>query len=438
MIEIETRLKLKFAGVPYLPGYNHFCKPYEIEKTLSVHDPRRKPGVQAWKSLTSTTRTNDELDKVDRVHKMFYQREGGRGIGGPLELHCGQVRGGIPKEDIFAFVGATQEEGTGPQSNMLVTTEPSVRLSHVYIRYMKDQTAKELPNLDKYHAAVARQAPNNLDRTVPTSLISLATIQKALVELGYDRIPDDRVPEFARYQLSHFNFREGMVVWSTADGSLHQGIGKDHFARDLNKAAAAFSPLSQETSQPKRIVTGNWGCGAFYGVSALKALTQWAAASAVQRPLVYFPFDGIMPVRDLVMLCLIAKKAVEGNITVKKLVEVLDNLSEKKAWPNNRAQPDSDGDLVDLRVDELLDEVWNGLFPGEDLPTGEEKIVLLNSKEEKLEIKVPEAILSRKGPDFESRRALAKSFWGEKLHNDNLISQSPYNAMASKKEGQSL
>jgi len=40
----------------------------------------------------------------------------------------------------------------------------------------------------------------------------------------------------------------------------------------------------------KRIITGNWGCGAFGGNLQLKFLIQWMAASLVGRELVYCPF----------------------------------------------------------------------------------------------------------------------------------------------------
>ena len=40
----------------------------------------------------------------------------------------------------------------------------------------------------------------------------------------------------------------------------------------------------------KRIITGNWGCGAFGGNLQLKFLIQWMAASLVGRDLVYCPF----------------------------------------------------------------------------------------------------------------------------------------------------
>jgi poly(ADP-ribose) glycohydrolase len=56
--------------------------------------------------------------------------------------------------------------------------------------------------------------------------------------------------------------------------------------RELNKARSGFG---RDAAQ-RPIASGNWGCGAFGGDPALKAVIQWLAASAEGRTLRYFPF----------------------------------------------------------------------------------------------------------------------------------------------------
>lgn len=56
--------------------------------------------------------------------------------------------------------------------------------------------------------------------------------------------------------------------------------------RELNKARAGF----RRDERQRPIASGNWGCGAFGGDPALKAVIQWLAASAEGRGLRYFTF----------------------------------------------------------------------------------------------------------------------------------------------------
>jgi hypothetical protein len=73
--------------------------------------------------------------------------------------------------------------------------------------------------------------------------------------------------------------------------------------RELTKAFAGFLPTPQLPSQADwdqsngnrvqfgPVVTGNWGAGAFNGHAPLKAVLQWAAASAAGRPAMHYcPF----------------------------------------------------------------------------------------------------------------------------------------------------
>lgn len=56
--------------------------------------------------------------------------------------------------------------------------------------------------------------------------------------------------------------------------------------RELGKARAGFARDARRLP----VATGNWGCGAFLGDHALKAIVQWIAASAEGRDLRYFTF----------------------------------------------------------------------------------------------------------------------------------------------------
>lgn len=56
--------------------------------------------------------------------------------------------------------------------------------------------------------------------------------------------------------------------------------------RELGKARAGFA----RDARMLPVATGNWGCGAFLGDPALKAVVQWIAASAEGRDVRYFTF----------------------------------------------------------------------------------------------------------------------------------------------------
>ena len=52
------------------------------------------------------------------------------------------------------------------------------------------------------------------------------------------------------------------------------GLSERAWRRDVNKARLAF-----EGARGGGVATGHWGCGAFGGDVALKAMLQWVAAS---------------------------------------------------------------------------------------------------------------------------------------------------------------
>lgn len=68
--------------------------------------------------------------------------------------------------------------------------------------------------------------------------------------------------------------------------------------RDCNKAFCGFvtekqlkKSVEQSQSDHLKIVTGNWGCGAFKGEKAYKAIIQLIAASESNRDMIYVSFD---------------------------------------------------------------------------------------------------------------------------------------------------
>lgn len=65
--------------------------------------------------------------------------------------------------------------------------------------------------------------------------------------------------------------------------------------RDLQKALCGFHGAVRFHPTSRRCATGNWGCGAFGGSSAVKVFIQWMAASlAGLETLEYFPWDDMV------------------------------------------------------------------------------------------------------------------------------------------------
>lgn len=55
---------------------------------------------------------------------------------------------------------------------------------------------------------------------------------------------------------------------------------KGFIDREIKKAFCGFN---FKNAQVKRVVTGNWGCGAFGGNLQMKFLIQWLACSAADK-----------------------------------------------------------------------------------------------------------------------------------------------------------
>jgi poly(ADP-ribose) glycohydrolase len=65
--------------------------------------------------------------------------------------------------------------------------------------------------------------------------------------------------------------------------------------REITKAYCGFS---FEEVEGRRIVSGNWGCGAFGGHIQLKFMIQWIACTLARRELVYCPFGSSQQLAD--------------------------------------------------------------------------------------------------------------------------------------------
>ena len=72
-------------------------------------------------------------------------------------------------------------------------------------------------------------------------------------------------------------------------------FGKTLIKREILKAYAGFK-FSVEGCE--RVVSGNWGCGAFGGDLRTKLLIQWLACSMAGKELVYCPFGQRQKVND--------------------------------------------------------------------------------------------------------------------------------------------
>ncbi|XP_069356377.1 poly(ADP-ribose) glycohydrolase isoform X1 [Maniola hyperantus] len=77
---------------------------------------------------------------------------------------------------------------------------------------------------------------------------------------------------------------------------------KEAVNRELNKAWVGFSFYTSDDPGPHYpgVATGNWGCGAFGGTAALKALLQAMALTQAGRPMAYYTF-GDAKLRDDIM-----------------------------------------------------------------------------------------------------------------------------------------
>lgn len=98
--------------------------------------------------------------------------------------------------------------------------------------------------------------------------------------------------------------------------------------RELGKARTGFR--ADERQLP--VATGNWGCGAFGGDPLLKALLQWMAASAEQRPVRYFTFgDDRVEALERFARSQRGSSATVGSLWIE-LVQVLEGGCPAACW----------------------------------------------------------------------------------------------------------
>mmetsp|Transcript_66859 Transcript_66859/g.160045 ORF Transcript_66859/g.160045 Transcript_66859/m.160045 type:complete len:495 (+) Transcript_66859:83-1567(+) len=110
--------------------------------------------------------------------------------------------------------------------------------------------------------------------------------------------------------------------------ALHVQMQPQYVMRELEKAAAAFSPADQRQEEVWPVIaTGNWGCGAFRGFAPLKAVLQWLAASQGGRRMRYFPFDE--PIRNELMH--LSASLTGKAVTVGQLFEAVTALAPMAA-----------------------------------------------------------------------------------------------------------
>ncbi|CAG9326326.1 unnamed protein product [Blepharisma stoltei] len=73
-------------------------------------------------------------------------------------------------------------------------------------------------------------------------------------------------------------------------GNVYQQYFPKFVERELNKAFIGFMGDPGDMKW-RDIVTGRWGCGAFYGNEQLKFLIQWVAASGAGRNMYFLPWE---------------------------------------------------------------------------------------------------------------------------------------------------
>jgi len=118
-----------------------------------------------------------------------------------------------------------------------------------------------------------------------------------------------------------------------ADNALKVQMHIKHMLREVEKAAAAFTP-PESGSEEATVATGNWGCGIFRGFAPLKAVLQWLAASEVGRHLRYFPYNE--PIGG--DLSKFSKRLAEEGVTVGKLFASLLSLAPSIATASEAVQ----------------------------------------------------------------------------------------------------
>lgn len=157
--------------------------------------------------------------------------------------------------------------------------------------------------------------------------------------------------------MDALDFRNGKDSWH--DNSMSAQLDENCLRRELNKAEAAFdaTQISEKDTEfqalNKKVVTGNWGSGAFGGCVHLKAVLQWASASKVGKKMDYYPFN--LPfgpeLREFTTAC------IKQEMTVGDLVSALTTMSKKASHPRFESRLSQPKEFYNI----LLDEMGKGL-----------------------------------------------------------------------------
>jgi poly(ADP-ribose) glycohydrolase len=125
----------------------------------------------------------------------------------------------------------------------------------------------------------------------PNECIFLSGYKKYFKNDGYGWTATYGGPDTHQYK---YDEKKQAVEYITAIDAVPFGryneteqFRKAGIDRELLKAYCGFSFYKPDV---RRVVTGNWGCGAFGGNLRLKFLIQWLACSAVGKDMVYCPY----------------------------------------------------------------------------------------------------------------------------------------------------
>jgi poly(ADP-ribose) glycohydrolase len=119
-------------------------------------------------------------------------------------------------------------------------------------------------------------------RTQFGAACALRELNKALV--GFSAAP--QLPRSTGWPHCPSSMRGGSESTASLDGASVTNV-----SASASSSSTAESHDDMITVAHGAVATGNWGAGAFHGHAPLKAILQWAAASAARRPaLRYFAF----------------------------------------------------------------------------------------------------------------------------------------------------
>ncbi|XP_018570201.1 poly(ADP-ribose) glycohydrolase [Anoplophora glabripennis] len=178
--------------------------------------------------------------------------------------------------------------------------------------------------------------------------------------------------------------------------------------RELNKAYVGFSSREKDNLAP--VATGNWGCGAFRGSSALKSIIQLMACSAAGRDMVYFSF-GDEELRD--ELYNMHLFLANNRVTITQLWRFLCGFA-----------------TLNLTQEKLYAYIQQAFFDGKKQPTIKKFFGITNKKKES---EIPSTsngkrVYNTKKKDLEKPDAM------DYVDDDDIIPPTPPNELLYKRE----